>query len=352
MKHNRLTVLVLGVGGNVSQGILKALAISSLPCRVIAACIDPLSFGLYTADRAYISPRADDPDFIDWLIEVCCTEEVSIILSGAELVLAAMAPYIEYIEKQTGAICLASNPTSLAIANDKLLTCEWLKNNGFNYPRYAPAEDPVALQSLIEEHGYPVLAKPRLGKASNGVRVVNNAAELALVPREPKYVVQEYLGDSSNEYTVGCFIDRASEVRGTIAMRRELVAGTTYRAELGDFSEVRAEAARIAAALKPKGPCNIQLRISKGRPVCFEVNIRFSGSTPMRAHFGFNDVEAAIRHYVLGEEVNLPLVTRGLAIRYWNEMYLDPEAVEILSKTKRLNHPRDCRGVVENYGVY
>jgi hypothetical protein len=48
-----LGVLVLGVGGNVSQGILKALALCTLPVRVIGACISPLSLGLYTADRAY-----------------------------------------------------------------------------------------------------------------------------------------------------------------------------------------------------------------------------------------------------------------------------------------------------------
>ena len=50
-----LTVLVLGVGGNVSQGILKALAISNLKCRVVGACISPLAAGLYTVDRAYVS---------------------------------------------------------------------------------------------------------------------------------------------------------------------------------------------------------------------------------------------------------------------------------------------------------
>ncbi len=58
-----LNVLVLGVGGNVSQGILKALALSQIPCRVIGACINTLSFGLYTVDRAYISPAASDPAF-------------------------------------------------------------------------------------------------------------------------------------------------------------------------------------------------------------------------------------------------------------------------------------------------
>ena len=48
----------MGVGGNVSQGILKALALSPLPHRVIGVCISATSIGLYRSDSAYISPLA------------------------------------------------------------------------------------------------------------------------------------------------------------------------------------------------------------------------------------------------------------------------------------------------------
>ncbi|NOG51580.1 MAG: hypothetical protein HND48_20760 [Chloroflexi bacterium] len=58
LSDSPLTVLVLGVGGNVSQGILKALALSTLPVRVIGACVGPgvdgavhLRRGLHLAAR-------------------------------------------------------------------------------------------------------------------------------------------------------------------------------------------------------------------------------------------------------------------------------------------------------------
>jgi carbamoyl-phosphate synthase large subunit len=352
MKERSLTVLVLGVGGNVSQGILKALALSQLNCRVIAACIDPLSSGLYTANRGYISPRADDPTFLDWLINLCCLERIDAILCGAELVLIALAPHVSDIYEQTGAICLVSSPECLAIGDDKLVTCQWLEQNGFNFPRYASAADSIALEKLVMECGFPLIAKPRLGKASNGVLQIERETQLALIAGQSKYIVQEYLGDATNEYTVGCFSDHSGQVRGTIAMRRELLAGTTYRAEVGDFPEVRAEARRIVEALRPVGPCNVQLRMSKGQPVCFEINVRFSGTTPMRARFGFNDVEAALRHFVLGEPAqDLPLITQGIAVRYWNELYLDPDAIEQLTRTQQLAEPGKHPAVVENYGM-
>ena len=40
-------------------------------------------------------------------------------------------------------------------------------------------------------------------------------------------LLQKYLGEDSDEYTVGCFCDRWGELQGTIALRRRLEAGTT-----------------------------------------------------------------------------------------------------------------------------
>ncbi len=181
---------------------------------------------------------------------------------------------------------------------------------------------------------------------------IGDRAALAMVAGRPGYVVQELLGDASTEFTAGCFTDRDGRVRGTITMRRDLLEGTTHRAVVGAFPEVRHEAERIAAALNPMGPCNVQMRVARGRPVCFEINVRFSGTTPVRARLGFNDVEAALRHYVLGEPaVDLPVVTRGIALRYWNEAYVDPAAHEELARTGRLDRPADYPITVEDYGA-
>ena len=153
---DRLTVLVLGVGGNVSQGILKALALSTLPCRVVGACVSPLSLGLYTVDRSYISPQANDAAFLDWLTVVCRQEGVQAILSGVEPVLAVLAQNVEAIERETGARCVVSNPSCLAVGDDKLVTSQWLEANGCDFRLSAASEDNAAVSQLIECCGYPL----------------------------------------------------------------------------------------------------------------------------------------------------------------------------------------------------
>jgi len=348
----KLNVLVMGVGGNVSQGILKALAISKLSCRLIGACVSSLSFGLYTVDKAYISPPASDPDFTDWLIRVCRAEQVHAILSGVEPVLTVLADQAEKIHAETGALCIVSSAKCLAVANDKLLTFQWLKDNGFAYPKTADSADSEAVEALVRACGYPLIAKPRCGKGAHGVFHLQSHEELQSAKARQAYIIQEYLGDPDQEYTVGCFSDRESRVRGAMVMRRDLLEGTTYRAEAGSFPEVREQAIRIAEALKPMGPSNIQMRLHGGRAVCFEINMRFSGTTPIRARMCFNDVEATLRHYVLGEPAaDLPVITKGTALRYWNEMYISEEARIRLDEFGELDQPKGYKPVIEDYGM-
>jgi carbamoyl-phosphate synthase large subunit len=347
-----MNILVLGVGGNVSQGILKALALSGLACRVVGACVNSRAFGLYTTDKAYISPAAADPAFMDWLLRICREEGIHAILSGVEPVLKVLSREVARIQAETGAIALVSSPECLAVGDDKLATCRWLEAHGLAFPAYADSEDATAVQALVNSCGYPLLAKPRQGKGAEGVLEIRGEADLRFASGRPGYVIQEYLGSAEEEYTAACLSDRDAKVRGCIVLRRELMGGTTSRAEAGGYPLMRSEAIRIAEALRPVGPCNVQMRLHRGRAVCFEINVRFSGTTPIRARLGFNDVEAALRHYILGEPAaDLPVITEGICVRYWNEAYPDLRAVAKLDKGATLDSAGGYRTVVECYGA-
>ena len=350
MPGGSLTILVLAVGGNVSQGILKALARSKRPGRVIGADISAMQMGLYTVDLALISPWAREPAFIPWLIDVCRRESVDIILSGAEPVLMELARHREHIAAESGATCLVSDFSIMEICDDKWQTCQWLAAGGFNGAPFAAADDPEAVNTLVRDAGFPLVAKPRRGGGARGHFHVEDRHDLAYVQRKPGYLLQAHIGAPEDEYTAGCFMDGNGALAPSCVMRRELLAGTTYRATLGDFPEVRAEAERIAAALKPRGPCNVQLRMTEGGPVCFEINPRFSGTTPIRAHFGYNEVDAAIGHFLLGEPVRLPVVTHGVALRYWNELYVDPTVVRHLQAGGAVKDPAQFPTRIETYG--
>lgn len=351
MAERPLTVLVLAVGGNVSQGILKALARSRHPYRVLGADISPLQMGLFTVERAFVSPWASAVEFIPWLVDLCQRESVDAVLSGCEPVLLELARSRGTIESRGGARCPVSSLEVMEIGDDKLITGAWLAGKGLPHPAYARADSPEDVARLKEESGFPLIAKPRRGGGSRGLFRVENDDDLAYACRKPGYLLQAHVGTEDEEYTVGCFVDSDGILAPSCCMRRELLTGTTYRAVLGEYSEIREAAEKIVSRLQPLGPCNVQLRMTNEGPVCFEINPRFSGSAPMRTHFGYNEAEAVLEHFVKGAPVSLPLVTSGVGLRYWNELYPDSDAIAALESTGTLNVAAPSRSVIETYGM-
>src|SRR6185436_5883632 len=72
-----------------------------------------------------------------------------------------------------------------------------------------------------------------------------------------------------------------------------------------------------------RGGSSWMVVITERGPVPFEFNARFSGTTPIRAWFGFNEPEMAIRSYVLNERLAAPAIRRGFCMRYVEEIMLD-----------------------------
>jgi carbamoyl-phosphate synthase large subunit len=342
---------VLAVGGNVSHGILKALARATLPCRVIGADIQPLKCGLYGVDKAVLSPWGSDPAFMDWLLDLCRRESVHAILSGAEPILPILSREADRIRSETGAICIVSDPATLDIGDDKLLTCQWLERHGLPCPDYAVSDDRDAALALRDRCGYPIVAKPRRGGGMRGMVFARDDIDFEYVLKRPGFLLQQYIGSDEDEYTAGTFADRDGRVRGCITLRRELHTGTTACAVAGAYPEVTDMTVRITELLRPMGPCNVQLRMHNGVAYCIEMNIRFSGTTPVRAAFGFNEVEESLRHYVLGEPArDLPAVHEGVMLRYWNELYVAPEAVEEIRANNEAENPGRWPHHIEDYG--
>jgi carbamoyl-phosphate synthase large subunit len=120
---------------------------------------------------------------------------------------------------------------------------------------------------------------------------------------------------------------------------------------LGRFPKIRDQVTAIAEVLKPSGPCNMQFRVTPEGAFCLEINVRFSGTTPMRARLGFNEVESALRQFVLGEEPrDLPQITEGVVFRYWNELYGEDAGFEHLAEAGSLEQPRTDQAFLEDWG--
>ena len=60
---DKLRILVMGVGGNVSIGILRAIKNSNIDAYVLGACVQKYAAGFSFCDTSLICPNANDKKF-------------------------------------------------------------------------------------------------------------------------------------------------------------------------------------------------------------------------------------------------------------------------------------------------
>lgn len=322
-----MNILVLGMGSNVSQGIVKALRnINDLSIRIIGACISKSSVGLYMCDDAIISPLAKNDIFIPWYIKTCRDNNIAMTFTGVEEVIDILVKNRNYIEKNSDTKFLFPKKEAWEIGLDKYRTCQWLKEHGIPYPDFALASDDLAVHRLIKRVGFPLIAKPRRGKSSLGILKAESINELNSILGNTNYVIQEYIGNMDNEYTVGCYYEKNGKLLSKMILHRYLKNGSTSMAEIISDEKIDRIIAHISKNLLMTGPMNFQLRYrTDGTPVCFEWNVRYSGTTAIRNHFGFRDVEAAIREYLLNDDIGqcFTNAVRGIALRMEDEIYIE-----------------------------
>lgn len=322
--------LILGVSSNVSQGIIHAIRHSGIPCKIFGACVNSNNVGFYMCDEADVSPYAQDSSFLPWVVATCNRLNIDMIFSGVEEIVYALALAKETLTQSTKAQFISSTLPCLAIGNNKLLTSKWLNDHNFATPLYANAHNYEEVQHLIHTCGFPLVAKPQNGKGSRGVYILQNEKELSLIPSEA-YCLQQYLTEDNQEYTVACYIDKFGEQQALIIMRRILKNGTTIMAEVVDNEKIRMYCTLICDTFKPTGPFNIQLRLQDNLPMCFEFNVRFSGTVSMRAQLGYKDVEAMIREYLFNEDISsyFQPVKKGKVFRYFQDFLVDDEQTRL-----------------------
>lgn len=335
-----LRVLVTGAGALVGQGALRLLRQMKRPVHLVTADPDHRAAGHWLGDVAHTIPLAKDPQFIPALERLVKAERIDVVFVGTDVELALFAEHKARFAA-LGATVVVASPRVVEIADDKWLTAQFMKEHGFGFPRSALANDADACRALAKEAGFPLFAKPRRGARSVGARVVKSAADLeAVLAPASDLVVQEYLPDEPGEFTAGAVGAVDGSIGGVVVLRRDLRDGNTFRAYHDGSDRYEARIAQIARTLGVVGPSNFQFRVKNGEPVVFEINARFSGTTPLRALFGFNEVEAIIDNLVDGKPITRPALRAGAVLRVWSDIFVEPEQLSGFAKAGTLEHPR------------
>lgn len=326
MGHVR--VLVTGGGSVVGRGIMKSLRIGNIPATIISADIDSMNPAFFRADESLVIPKVEDPHSFETMIRLFKEKRVDVVMIGSEFDIEFFAEHRQRLHEITGAVVIVSPAETVRIAGDKWLTAEFLREHQLPYAQaYLPKGCEDAL-TTAEDWGFPVILKPRVGTSSRNVYVVHSADEMVrFYPQIARPMLQRLIGEPRHyldrEYTCSIFKCRDGTILGPFTSRRVLGHGYSKIVEVNRHEELHELLMGIGKALEIMGPFNVQLMMGPEGPVPFELNARFSSTSAIRAHFGFNEAEMALRHFYAGQALDPPLIRKGMAFRYEEEVFLD-----------------------------
>ena len=336
-----IKVLVTGAGALLGQGIIRCLKmIKDMDIFIVSVDPSTESTGHFLSNKSFLIPFAIDKNYISELESIIIKENINFVFVGTDTELPIISNNKDFLESRYNVKVIVSQTPVIDIANDKWKTSEFLKNNNFPYPLSALTNDSIGIQELIKLDKFPYIAKPTNGARSQGLQIINNKEQLlSLCEFENNLVIQEMIGDSNAEYTSGCLV-MDGKCKSIVTLRRDLRDGNTWRAYCSGESKYDSLIKAIAEKLNPDGPVNFQFRIRNDSPVIFEINGRFSGTTPIRAMFGFNEIEAILKYYFLGKEIEKPILKSGVILRTFSEIFIENSELESFNSTRFLENPK------------
>ncbi len=332
VKKNIKKILITGAGSLIGQGVIKVIRKNSLINNIIiGADYVNKSVGLQWCDKSYFLPdildeKISKKKWINAVSKIIAKEKINIIIPCADFEIILFAEFKEYLLKKFSVDVLVSRYDLVEACNDKYKTVQLLKKNNIITPKtFLPNKK--FFQNKIN---YPLVVKPRKGSTSKNVFIVKNIKQLKQAIKICKHpIIQEYL--YGNEYTCGSIFLK-NKLISVICLRRYLKDGNTSIAFLDKDFLLNDYISKITETLKPYGPMNIQLKLTKNGPIIFEINPRFSGTTPIREKFGLNEYTAICKTLFSSQKFDYKL-KEGVVIKFLDEFFTTKKQFEDIGST-------------------
>jgi carbamoyl-phosphate synthase large subunit len=310
--HKVSTILVPGAAAPAGINAIKSLKMGGFRGKIVATDSSYLSPGFFMCDVNEVIPEAENHFFIDRLIDIVNKHHVNMLLptSGFDIY-----PYSEFREQlmKSGAYPVVSDKYSLVTCRDKMLTFERLSRK-FDLP--FTTTDPSEINS------FPIVAKPRYGKGSRDIMILNDSDDLRYVTSKMMDLIfQEYL--PGTEYTIDVLSNL--EKKALLAVPRiriQTKAGISTKGRIIRNKKLESDSKQIADFIGIRGPCCIQMKEdANGTMKLVEINPRMGGGTIFTTLAGAN-FPIMLIDMLENKKVHIPEIQEITVIRYYEEIVI------------------------------
>ncbi len=280
------TILITGVGGAAGRYLIQMAQKNDF--KVVAVDANPKAYGLLFGDVNIVVPDSSHPNFLTRIQEICSNfavdfiyplidEEIIPLKSLESDVLKVICPNIKFVET----------------AIDKYRLMKELSRNEIDVPKT------FLLGDSLDGVEFPAIIKPRSGRGSRGIRIIENEDDLKealeiLKGSYDQYIIQSLI--QGDEYTISVVANSKCEFLAVVSKKIIDKKGITRFAAVEKNDVLWQLGVDLVKKFKLDNPVNVQLIINEidSKPYIFEINPRFSTTVSLTIEAGMNEFLAPL----------------------------------------------------------
>lgn len=312
----RVNILITGIGSSNSLSFVKGLRKQDeIDVNIIGTDIYEREFsaGAQFVDKFYKVPCADDPIFIQSLLKICKENNIHIVVPVIDEEFIPISQARDDFEQIKSRVMLPDHEQVL-VCYDKFRTYLFFSSKGFPTPK-TWTEIPATPK-------YPILMKPRVGRGSKGIKIIQEARDIDTYHRPGEYIYQEVIG--GKEFTIDTLSNMDGKILAVVPRNRlEIKDGVSYKSVTIKNKVIEEMCANICETLRLKGPANLQCILTDdGTPYFIEINSRIGSAVVLTIHAGVNIPLLAVKN-ILGMKIDMigRFKENVVMLRYWDEVF-------------------------------
>lgn len=321
MKNKKINIFVTGIGGDIGIGITKILKEIDYHDILVGCDMNKYPANKYDVDFFYEAPNPNNEKiYLNFIEFICSKHDIDLIIPSSEIEIKTLSANKSNLEDKVN--FLINDNQIIETFMDKLRTVKFFTANGITHPKTYDIVD------YTDQLVYPYLLKDKFTQGSKGVVTIEDADDFIYYKKKhPNCIIQEIIGNDSEEYTIGVFSDGNNVYN--IAFQRELGYGSLSKF-VKRISEPKIDllAKTIATLINLRGSINIQVRKnSQGEYIPFEINPRLSSTLAFRHRFGFKDLKWWIDLIYGSTTEPKTKYSNGIGVKIVSEIYFEIEDI-------------------------
>jgi biotin carboxylase len=321
---SKARLLVLSVGTQVGQNILTTLAGRRDDALLVATSTVAHEPAVFDYDVVYlVPPTAAEPEsFEDRLLDIMHRESIDLVIPCRDDDVAFLAALRDRRPDLAPRLLCGAGPLARVIG-DKWLSAEFCRRNDLPFAPSLIRCSQEDRAHFARQHGFPLIAKPRRGYASQDVYLLFNQEQFDRAIERDDSIVQKFLGDpravddflaaieangvplyhsfQGMKHSIQALIAPDGDVAHVICTRNISRQRRSKWVEPDTDPASRKLGMRCAKAFATegwRGPLNIQCqKDATGELLIHEFNGRFTGATVDRWLLGYDEVGIVVEQF-------------------------------------------------------